>query len=793
MNPKTLPLALATALLVTSTIPDVLAEPGRLLNAPVDVAPDFRKLENTLFTADKTARFDAATGQGSLIWQRNTWRTKQAFNNTLISPESTAGNEFPGIEYAANPELPFAIEFVSPRCFRLKLTSGPVFRQSESLMLAGPVPKDASWKHEAIPGGHRYTSAHGSVTLTLDPWHIEIRDATGKLLTRTQHLKDQNSFTPLQPFSFVRRAADYSRSMSAVFSLNPGEHIYGGGESFTALDKRGQKLVLWTDDANGVQNQGMYKPIPFFMSSEGYGMFIHTTTPVTCDFGHEFNSLNSLSVGDDELDLFVFLGNPREILDAYTGLTGKPSVPPLWTFGLWMSRCTYMAEDEVRQIAARLRKESIPCDVLHLDTGWFETDWRCDYQFSKSRFKNPKGMIADLKNDGFRVCLWQLPYFVPKNELFPEIVSKGLAVRDAKGNLPAEDAILDFSNPNTISWYREKIGNLLDLGVSAIKVDFGEAAPLEGLYASGRTGFYEHNYYPLRYNKVVADLTKEKTGDAFIWARSTWAGSQRYPLHWGGDAESTDAGMNAQLRGGLSLGLSGFSFWSHDAGGFVGKESPDLYLRWFAMAALTSHTRCHGMSPKEPWTHGEEFTAKFRSIAELRYKLLPYLYAQAADSASHGIPMLRPLLLDFPNDPGVWSLDDQYQLGSDLLVAPLMKSGESSRAVYLPGGSWTDYQTGKSYPAGWHRIEAGPLPILIFARNGSLIPHIALAQTTAKLDWSKIQLAAYGDASTASGLIHLPGSGKAMPLHANQSADGTWKLDQDPSQGKTSFDIRSGH
>lgn len=790
MQTQTLSMVVAASLL---TLPCLNAtDPTPLLNAPVDVAPDFRKLENTLFATDQCTRFDPATGQGTLRWQRTQWRTKQAFNNTLISPEACPGNEFPGIEYAANPELPFSLEWVSPRCFRLKIASGPAAPPTPSLMLAGPVPRDASWKHQPIEGGHRFTSAHGSVTMSLNPWRIEIRDASGSLLTRTQHLKDQNSFTPLQPFSFVRRADDYSRSMAAVFSLAPGEHIYGGGESFTALDKRGQKLVLWTDDANGVQNQGLYKPVPFFISSAGYGMFLHTTSPVTCDFGHEFQSLNSLSVGDDELDLFVFLGNPREILDAYTQLTGKPTPPPLWSFGLWMSRCTYTAEQEVRQIASRLRKEAIPCDVLHLDTGWFETDWRCDYQFSKSRFQNPRQMIADLKNDGFRVCLWQLPYFVPQNQLFPEIVSKGLAVRNAKGSLPGEDAVLDFSNPATVSWYREKLTKLLDLGVSAIKVDFGEAAPLDGLYASGRTGFYEHNYYPLRYNQVVADLTREVTGDSIIWARSCWAGSQRYPLHWGGDAESTDAGMAAQLRGGLSLGLCGFSFWSHDAGGFVGKESADLYLRWYAMAALSSHTRCHGMSPKEPWTHGEEFTRAFRQITELRYRLIPYLYAQAGDCATRGIPMLRAMLLDFPNDPGAWTIDDQYLLGSDLLVAPLMQSGSRSRQVYLPQGhgAWTDYQTGKSYSPGWHRIEAGPLPIILLARNGSLIPHIHLAQSTAALDWSELELVHYGEATSASGLLRLPNS-PASHVQASKTDDGEWKLSADPTDGKTRLTLRA--
>jgi alpha-D-xyloside xylohydrolase len=244
----------------------------------------------------------------------------------------------------------------------------------------------------------------------------------------------------------------------------------------------------------------MYKPIPFFLSSRGYGMFLHTSSPVTCDFGNSFSGVNSLMLGDDELDLFVFLGSPKEILDEYTQLTGKSPLPPLWSFGLWMSRCTYSSGQQVRDVAAKLRENKIPCDVIHLDTGWFETDWRCDYQFSTSRFADPQKMIADLKSNGFHISLWQLPYFVPQNTLFNELVEKNLVVRDAKGNLPDEDAVLDFSNPKTVEWYQDKLAGLLKMGVGAIKVDFGEAAPENGLYASGRTGFYEHNLYPLRYN-----------------------------------------------------------------------------------------------------------------------------------------------------------------------------------------------------------------------------------------------------------------------------------------------------
>jgi alpha-D-xyloside xylohydrolase len=785
-------LCLSAGLLLSATRPLTAANPTLpLLNDPIDVSGDFRDFSDTYYLADKIADFDPAAHSGKIVYQRAQYFTRQAFDNMLAVIRPVAPNEFPENEYEANPSLPFSIEFVSPRTLRIRATSGPQFATpAEELMLAGPVPKDESWQYTKVEGGHRYRSAFGSVTLLENPFHIEIRDAGGRLLTKTDHNADNStSFTPILPFSFVRRAADYSRSMDAVFTLSPGEKIFGCGESFTGLDKRGQRIVLWADDANGVQNQGLYKPVPFFMSSRGYGIFLHTTTPITCDFGNYFSGVNSLMMGDDEADLFVFLGSPKEILDEYTKLTGKSPMPPLWSFGLWMSRCTYNAEKQVRDVASRLRENRIPCDVIHLDTGWFETDWRCNYEFSTSRFQDPEKMIADLKRDGFHISLWQLPYFVPKNTLFNELVEKHLVVRDAKGNLPYEDAVLDFSNPATVEWYQAKLAHLLKMGVGAIKVDFGEAAPNNGLFASGRTGFYEHNLYPLRYNKAVADITLKVTGEHIIWARSAWAGSQRYPIHWGGDAENTDDGMAAELRGGLSFGLSGFSFWSHDVGGFVAKAPEDLYRRWLAFGVLTSHTRCHGTAPKEPWNYSAAFMDDFRRIDELKYELMPYVYAQAKDCSERGLPMLRALFVEYPEDPGSWLIDDEYLFGSSILAAPLLHENATGREVYLPPGNWIDYQTGEAWSGGWHHIEAGKIPIVMLVRDGTVIPRIKLAQSTLQMDWSKLELAVFArEQPIARGWVCLPSDNQLHELSLGRQG-GTFKLAGNPLAGKVEFKI----
>jgi alpha-D-xyloside xylohydrolase len=787
------PAVLLCLILIASKV-NAQIQNNSTLNNPPDISLDFEDYKNTYFLADSLASFNPETGKGTIKYLRYNFATRQAFDNMLTKLVPAVANEFPATEYAASPELPFSIEFVSDRTIRIKVTSGPQFRpQTESIMLVDGVAKNgkSEWKYTKVAEGHKYISSKGAVVITEKPWHVYVYDANGKLLTSTLHLDDvKSTYTPVTPFSFVRRAEDYSRSMGAVFSMSPEEKIFGCGESFTQFNKRGQKVILWTDDANGVQNETMYKPIPFYMSSRGYGVFMHHSTPITVDFGKYFNAANSMMIGDDEADLFIFIGEPKEILDEYTDLTGKAQMPPLWSFGFWMSRITYFSEDEGREIAKNLRKHKIPSDVIHFDTGWFEVDWRCDYEFSKNRFEDPAKMIADMKADGFNVCLWQLPYFTPKNTLFNEIIERGLAVKDRKGNIPYEDATLDFTNPATVTWYQDKIASLLKQGVGVIKVDFGEAAPASGIYSNGRTGFYEHNLYPLRYNKTVADITKQVTGENIIWARSTWAGSQRYPLHWGGDAATTNTAMASTLRGGLSLGLSGFSFWSHDVGGFTTKSPEDVYRRWTPFGMLTSHVRSHGEPPTEPWEYSEEFLNGFRNADNMRYQLMPYIYAEAKYASENGLPMLRALFVEYPNDSGSWLVDDQYLFGSDMLVAPLFEN-VTERNVYLPDGKWIDYQTGKVYEKGWHTIKAGAIPIVVLVKDGTVIPHIKLAQSTKYMDWSNIELKVYAAEGTtkATGKIYLPNGTQLYELSVLKNKD-AFELESNPISNQTKFNIK---
>ncbi len=763
----------------------------------IDVSEAFQRLDPVYFIPARVEAFDPVTGAGQLRWERYGRQPSLSFNKIdrpLVRVQST---EFPATEYDRDPVLPFTIEPVSARSLRLRFLTRPTEPDNTpSLMLAGPVPRDMRWQVQQTDSLITLISPAGyQVRLYRDPWRIAFYDPKGRLLTRTMTLDEPATFAfDRVPFCYIRRSEDLSHWTAATFELAYDEKIFGTGESFTRLNKRGQKIIAFLRDGMGTQGQRMYKPIPFFLSSQGYGVFVHTSTPVTFDFGHTFDQFNTIYTGDETLDLFFFFGTPKQILSEYTALTGRSPVPPLWSFGLWMSRITYDSEQQVREVAAKLRQHRIPADVIHLDTGWFETDWRNDYRFSSSRFIDPVKMIADLKAQGFHISLWQLPYFSAKNSLYAEIVAKGLHVRSENGRLPFEDAILDFSNPEAVAWYQEKLAELLRMGVGAIKVDFGEDAPVNGIYASGRTGWYEHNLYPLRYNQAAAEITRHITGEAIIWARSAWAGSQRYPLHWGGDAENTNSAMAATLRGGLSFGLSGFTYWSHDVGGFVAQPSVDLYRRWLAFGVLTSHTRCHGAPPREPWAYGETFIDDFRRAVELKYRLMPYIYAQAVRSSAEGHPMLRTLFFEFPEDPTSWLIEDQYLLGEALLVAPLFEDGAKGRQVYVPPGTWIDYQTGRVYEgARWHWIEAGPVPIIVLVRDHTVLPHIELAQSTMTMDWRRVSLHVFStDGKAATGWVALPGQ-EAQALTVKVDAQRP-VLQDDPFEGRVqwTFQVATG-
>ncbi|OYP45669.1 alpha-xylosidase [Prevotella sp. P4-98] len=741
-----------------------------------DMSGEFSDFSNTYFLADSLAGFDLNKGEGLLNWKRYRLVPRQAFNLNGYWPVRMKMLDFPDTQYDNDPNLRIKVQKIDNRTLRVTIFTSPIepkmddandpmFSPEFIAQQTGEQAKNGRgrWNVKATDQAIVYKNNNGSLEIQKYPFRIVLRDGQGKLLTQTRHIIDNDSTqVKLLPFNFIKRGSDNSRSINPVLMLSPNERIYGCGESFTSLNKVGQKVQISVVDPQGPETDGMYKPVPFYFSNRGYGIFMHTSAPTTADFGASYIGAQRLFMGDETMDFFIFFGEPKDVLNAYTDVTGKSPMLPLWTFGTWMSRITYFSQEEGLGIARKLRANKIPSDVIHFDTGWFGVDWQCDYEFAKDRFKDPVAMLKSMKKDGFHTCLWQLPYFTPKNRYFRELVDGGMAVHNGNGTLSYEDAVLDLSNPKTVAWYQGKIANLIKQGVSAIKCDFGEAAPYDGIYASGKTGFYEHNLYPLRYNKALWQAVRDNTPDheGVIWARSAWAGSQRYPLHWGGDAATNEigsVGMLGDLRGGLSFGLSGFSFWSHDMGGFVTKSPDDLYRRWLPFGFLSSHTRAHGAPPTEPWLISESFTKAFRQSAEMKYKLMPYVYAQAKDCSERGLPMVRALLVEFPDDPGAWFVEDEYMFGSQILVAPMLETGKS-RTVYLPRGKWIDYQTGKVYEGGYQTIPTAEIPCVILVKDGSLIPHVPVAQNTGDIKWDKVELKAYkADATKCTGLLFRPG------------------------------------
>jgi len=767
-----------------------------LQNQPVDVSEEFNKQESHFFIGSKVEDFDPERATGKIKWKRLALKQRISYHQvTLPFDDYKVWQDVPPGEYKDDRDFPFSISFVTPKTVRLQLAARPQLGDAgTSLMLDGVPEIDDSWEMSETDSATTYESEFGSVSVTYKPWHFEFKDASGRLLTKTQHMSDSmavvNSIPT--PFSFIRTPSNLHRLIAASFSLSPNEKLFGCGESFTRLNKRGQKLPMWTYDAYSALTPRMYKPIPFFMSDRGYGMFVHTTAPSTFDLGGSYDGANVIYLGDDSLDLFFFFGSPKEILSEYTALTGRSKMPPLWSFGLWMGRQTYSSQDEVLDVANKLREDEVPCDAVHIDVGWFEVPHRCDFKFSETRFSEPAKMISDLKEQGFRLSLWQLPYFNPNNELHGEVIERGFAVHSANGKPPVDDAILDFSNQMAQTWYQQKLAILLEMGVGAFTADFGESAPLTGIYADSESGFHEHNLYPLRYNKAVAEVTERITGESILWARSGWAGCQRYPVPWSGDPENTDCAMGGTLRGGLSLGLCGFSFWGHFIGGFTYMSPRDLYRRWLPFGMLSSHSRCHGRPPREPWEYDEEFADEFRKTVELKYKLMPYVYAQAKLCSQEGYPMVRTLFFEYPEDPTSWLIENQYMFGEDILVAPLLED-EPTRTVYLPPGLWTDYQSGETYEGNtWHHISAGEVPVVVLVRQGTAIPHAKLAQSTDWIDWQEIELVVFGSEKTSSaeGSVYLPEDGEVHRLHLEREED-EYELIDDPLQGRVEWKIRT--
>ena len=531
--------------------------------------------------------------------------------------------------------------------------------------------------------------------------------------------------------ALIERDGQIHRTTFSV-AAEPNEHFAGTGERFARADLAGQTLVLENVDGLGVNNRRAYKNIPFYLSSRPYGLFLHTHAHLRLSLADVSTRAAQGLVEEAALDLFFIGGaNPERILYNYRCITGFPPELPTWSYGTWMARMSYETAAEVRTVARRLRAEQFPCDVLHIDVSWFAEPWVCDWEFGKKNFPEPERFISELRDQGYRLTLWQLPHVARTAKIYADAKARGYVVESATAGKISESifsglehvATIDFTNPAAVKWYQGMLQKLEHQGVAAFKCDFGEHIHRDCDYAT-MPGRRLHNLYPVLYQKAAF----EATGSGVIWARSAWAGCQRYPLHWGGDSASSWDGLAGSLRGGLHFGMSGFAFWSHDVPGFHGVPnfmqswpSDNLYVRWTQFGVFTSHLRYHGAQPREPYEY-PAVADIVRKWLRLRYALIPYLLDEAHTATRSGYPILRALTLHHPADPVCWHIDDQYYFGSALLVAPVMNDS-GVRDVYLPDGEWIDLWTGQlSRGSQWLRGVGSPLDrIPIFARKDARI------------------------------------------------------------------------
>ncbi len=545
-----------------------------------------------------------------------------------------------------------------------------------------------------------------------------------------------------------------------------GETFYGLGERFTPFVKNGQTVNIWNEDG-GTSTELAYKNIPFMISNRGYGIFVNHPDPVSFEVGSEVVKKAAFSVAGESLEYF-FINGPsmKEVLMRYTAMTGRPSLPPAWSFGLWLSTSFTTNYDEatVNSFVDGCLERGIPLKVFHFDCFWMKEFHWSDFLWDRDVFPDPEGMLKRLKAKGLKICVWINSYIGQESELFREGVENGYFIKRKNGDVWQWDmwqpgmAIVDFTNPDACKWFQDKLEVLLDMGVDCFKTDFGERIPTDCVYYDGSDPVRMHNYYTYLYNKCVYELLARKRGvkDAVLFARSATVGGQKFPVHWGGDCWSDYESMSESLRGGLSLTLSGFGYWSHDIGGFEATSTADVYKRWTQFGLLSSHSRYHGStSYRVPWAFDEEAVEVSRTFCELKASLMPYLYAQAVRTSRSGIPMMRAMVLEFPDDPTCQYLDRQYMLGPALLVAPIFNpQGEGQ--FYLPKGNWTDFMTGEEVRGGkWITKNYDYFHLPLFVRANTILP-IGDCKTDAEYDYAEnVTLKVYALSDGASPKVNI--------------------------------------
>ena len=537
-----------------------------------------------------------------------------------------------------------------------------------------------------------------------DSWGIRFYDGERELTN-----------TGYRNMAHMTNGKNHKCYMVEQLALDVDEYVYGLGERFTPFVKNGQVVEMWNEDG-GTASEIAYKNIPFYITNKGYGVLLDNEGDAAYEIASEKVERVQFSVEGERLDYYVINGHtPKGTIQKYTELTGKPALPPAWSFGVWLttSFTTNYDEETTSSFIQGMADRDIPLHVFHFDCYWMEAYEWCNFVWDPKTFPDPKGMLKRYHDRGLKICVWINPYIGQKSPLFQEGMKYGYLVKKTNGDVWQTDlwqagmGLVDFTNPEAVKWYTGMLKSLLDMGVDCFKTDFGERIPVKDIaYYDGSDPVKMHNYYTFLYNEAVFKLLEQERGEgeAVLFARSATVGGQQFPAHWGGDCSATYPSMAETIRGGLSLACAGFGFWSHDIGGFEQTAPADVYKRWAQFGLLSSHSRFHGStSYRVPWLFDEEACDVVRKFAKLKCSLMPYLYRQAVRTHEEGIPMMRPMFVEFPEDRACEPLDKQYMMGDSLLVAPIFKeSGEVE--YYLPEGKWFNILTNQVVEGGkWQK------------------------------------------------------------------------------------------
>jgi len=672
-----------------------LTKEGISMNTPIEVRDtEIQKDSVTVYAACRAINHRWDTLDGALITVEYSSPMPEVIR---VKAYHHKGEKRLGPEFSIDEQIDFPVQ-ISDTDHKVKLNTGD---------LSVTIQKKGGWKVDYCYKGKRIT---------------------GNGYRSTSHVTVSGDGT------YMREQLD----------LSAGECVYGFGERFTSFVKNGQVVDIWNEDA-GTCSEQAYKNIPFYITNKGYGVLVNHPEKVSFEVASEDVSKVQFSVKGEYIEYFIIGGGSlKQCLKNYTALTGRPALPPAWSFGLWLTTSFTTSYDEttVMSFIDGMKNRSIPLHVFHFDCFWMKEYQWCDFKWDKDMFPDPYGMLNRLKAKGLRICAWINPYIAQKSYLFDEGSRNGFLVKLKDGGIWQWDrwqagmGLVDFTNPEAVLWFKSKLKELVIMGVDCFKTDFGERIPVDVVYFDGSDPVKMHNYYTYLYNKAVYEVLLETRGmnEAVLFARSATVGGQKFPVHWGGDCAATYESMTETLRGGLSLCLSGFGFWSHDIGGFIGTATPDLYKRWVAFGLLSSHSRLHGnTSYRVPWAFDEESVDVLRFFTKLKCSLMPYIFAQACEASTNGIPLMRAMVLEFSQDPACRYIDQQYMLGDSLLVAPIF-SPDGEVSYYVPEGIWTNFLTGEKVEGGrWRTENHGYMSIPLLVRPNSVI---AIGSDNTKTDYA---------------------------------------------------------